>query len=364
LTVPFLDLRAAVDELRTELDEAWSRVCESGRYILGDEVSAFESEFARFCGVQHCVGVASGLDALKLLFEALGIGAGDEVLVPAYTAVASWMAVTAVGARPVGVDVQEDTFNIDPLLVEDALSPRTRAIIAVHLFGRPAAMLELNEIAERHGLVLLEDAAQAHGASLDGFRVGSLARAGAFSFYPTKNLGALGDGGAITTDDADLADRVRMLRSYGWRERSVSEIFGWNSRLDELQAALLRVRLMRLDEHNRRRQNIVDLYEDALGDIPDMTLPGDADGVHSVWHVYAVRVADRAAVRQRLHEAGVGALVHYEPLPHLTPAYRSVGWGTGDFPVAERLAASELSLPMYPQLPAEAPSEIAAALRR
>jgi dTDP-3-amino-3,4,6-trideoxy-alpha-D-glucose transaminase len=350
VNVPFLDLRGAIDELRPELDEAWARVRDSGQYILGEEVAAFESEFARFCGARHCVGVGSGFDALRLLLDALGVGEGDDVLVPAYTAVATWMAATAAGARPVGIDVEESTFNIDLQLVEAAITPRTKAVVAVHLFGRPADMAGLNELAARHDLILLEDAAQAHGADIGGRRVGSLARAAGFSFYPTKNLGAIGDGGAITTDDDDLADRIRLLRAYGWRERSVSEIFGLNSRLDELQAAFLRLRLARLDEQNRQRQQLARRYTEALGAVPGVTVPETAAGASSVWHVYAARFADRAAAQGRLEAAGVGALVHYEPLPHLTPAYRAVGWNAGDFPVAERLAASELSLPLYPGL--------------
>jgi dTDP-4-amino-4,6-dideoxygalactose transaminase len=360
VSVPFLDLRAAVDELRPELDRAWSSVIEGGRFVLGEEVSAFEAEFARFCEVQHCVGVGNGLDALRLILEALGIGDDDEVLVPAYTAVATWMAVTAVGGRAVGVDVEEGTFNIDPALVESALTPRTKAIIAVHLFGRPADMAALAEIATRHDLILIEDAAQAHGARVDGRRVGSLARAAAFSFYPTKNLGAFGDGGAVTTDDEGLADRVRMLRAYGWRERSVSEIFGVNSRLDELQAAILRVRLRHLDDDNARRRSAARVYGGLLGSTPDVIAPTDS-GADAVWHVYAVRARERERVQRSLASAGIGTLVHYEPLPHLTPAYRSVGWKAGDFPVAERLAAEELSLPMYPQLKESSIAEVAAA---
>lgn len=362
MTIPFLDLRATVDELRPELDEAWQRVSSGGTYILGEEVAAFEQELARFCGTRHCVGVASGLDALRLTLEALGIASGDEVIVPAYTAVATWMAVTAAGARPVGVDVDEETFNIDPLLVERALTDRTKAILAVHLFGRPANIDALGAIASAHGLVLLEDAAQAHGAELGDRRVGSLARAGAFSFYPTKNLGAFGDGGAITTDDDDLAERVRMLRSYGWRRRSVSEIFGVNSRLDELQAAFLRVRLRVLDADNDRRRHLALTYANALADVPGIVVPGDPDGARAVWHVYAIRATDRAATEHRLSRNGIASLVHYDPLPHQTPAYRSAGWAGGDFPVAERLAASELSLPMYPQLREEQVQAIAAAL--
>jgi dTDP-4-amino-4,6-dideoxygalactose transaminase len=272
------------------------------------------------------------------------------------------MAVTAVGGRAVGVDVQEGTFNIDPALVESALTPRTKAIIAVHLFGRPADMTALSEIATRHDLILIEDAAQAHGARLDGRRVGSLGRAAAFSFYPTKNLGAFGDGGAVVTQDDDLAERVRLLRAYGWRERSVSEVFGWNSRLDELQAAILRVRLRTLDDDNERRRRNARLYRDALHVIPGIAVPIDGGAAEPVWHVYAVQAEGRAAVQRRLAAGGVGSLVHYDPLPHLTPAYRAAGWRPGDFPVAERLAAGELSLPMYPQLPDGAISEVASAL--
>jgi dTDP-3-amino-3,4,6-trideoxy-alpha-D-glucose transaminase len=360
VTVPFLDLRAGADELRPGLDEAWARVRDSGHYILGEEVSAFESEFAAFCGTEHCVGVASGFDAVRLLLETLGIGAGDDVLVPAYTAVATWLAVTATGARPVGVDVEDPSFNIDPASAEAAVTPQTKAIVAVHLFGRPANVPALAEIADRHGLVLLEDAAQAHGAELDGRRIGSLARGAAFSFYPTKNLGAIGDGGAITTGDGELAERVRMLRAYGWRERSVSEIFGGNSRLDELQAALLRVRLRSLEDQNGRRRRLAELYGEALASVPGVTVPPPDAG--AVWHVYAARFVDRDVAARSLEAAGIGSLVHYDPLPHLTPAYRSVGWKEGDFPVAEALVARELSLPLYPQLPHDAVAQVARAL--
>jgi len=345
--VPYLDLRAVLAEFVPELDAAWERVRTGGRFILGPELEAFEAEFARFCGTEHCVGVASGFDAVRLLLAGVGIGAGDEVVVPAYTAVATWMAVTATGARPVGVDVEEESFNIDPDLVEAALGPRTKAIVAVHLFGRPAAVAALGGLAEQHGLVLLEDAAQAHGAEVGGRRVGSFGRGAAFSFYPTKNLGALGDGGAITTNDGGLAERVRLLRAYGWRQRSESEIAGLNSRLDELQAAFLHVRLARLEAHNDRRRQLAALYRDAFLEMPGVTPPDDGG---SVWHVYPLRSADRDALQGRLDAAGIGTLVHYEPLPHLTAAYRAEGWRPGDFPVAESLAASEVSLPLHPAL--------------
>jgi dTDP-3-amino-3,4,6-trideoxy-alpha-D-glucose transaminase len=358
VNVVFLDLLAGTAELQDQLDEAYARVRDSGRYILGPEVEAFEAEFAQLCGAAHCVGVASGLDALKLMLQALDVVSGDEVIVPAYTAVATWMAVTSLGATPVGVDVEERTFNVDAQLVPEAITSRTKAIVPVHLFGRPADVEAIRAAAG--DIPVVEDAAQAHGARLAGRRVGSLARAAAFSFYPTKNLGALGDGGAVTTDDAELAARVRMLRAYGWRERSVSEIFGVNSRLDELQAALLRVKLRHLEDLNGRRRRLASIYASALDGVAGVEVPAlPADESECVWHVYPVRVGDRHAVGRRLEELGIGTLVHYDPLPHLTPAFRSAGWKEGDFPVAELLAAEELSLPMYPQLTERAVSRVA-----
>jgi dTDP-4-amino-4,6-dideoxygalactose transaminase len=346
--VPYLDLHAAVEELHAETDGAIRRVLESGRYILDSEVEAFEQEFAAFCDVRHCIGVGNGLDALQLLLRALGVGPGDEVVVPAYTAVATWMAVTLVGATPVGVDVDGMTWNLDPERVEAALTPRTKAVIAVHLFGQPAAVDALAELTEARGIALIEDAAQAHGARYDGRRVGGLARGAAFSFYPTKNLGALGDGGAVTTDDDELADTVRRLRTYGWRERDVSELKGLNSRLDELQAAVLRVRLRRLERWTRRRAEIADVYLRAFDQ--RVTTPTVAASSEPAWHLFVIAVDERDNLRARLAERGVGTLVHYWPLPHLTPAFRADGWKEGSLPVAERLASSSVSLPLYPQL--------------
>lgn len=360
MRIPALDLHAAVEEERRELDAAWNEVASHGTYILGDQVSRFEHEFATFCGTRDCIGVASGLDALRLLLQALDIGVEDEVIVPAYTAVATWMAVTAVGATPVGVDVEPTTFNVDPSLIEELVTERTKAIIAVHLFGRPSDIAAVQEVADRRDLLLIEDAAQAHGARVADRRVGSLARAAAFSFYPTKNLGALGDGGAITTDDLELAERVRMLRAYGWRTRSVSEIFGVNSRLDELQAAFLRTRLARLAMNNRRRRELADAYGELLAAAPGVELPPGGDSsLLPVWHLYPVRVDARDGLQVFLAERGIGSLVHYDPLPHLTPAYRRVGWADGAFPVAEMLARRELSLPFYPQLSLDAAREVA-----
>src|SRR6185436_6448187 len=261
-----------------ELAEAYRRVVASGWWVLGEEVAAFEADFASYCGVRHCVGVASGLDALQLTLRTLGIGAGDEVLVPGYTAVATWMAVSLTGARPVGVDVAPDGWGIDPALLDAAWTPRTRAVVPVHLCGRPADLDAIGAWAAERDVLLVEDACQAHGAVWDGARVGSLGAAAAFSFYPTKNLGAIGDGGAVTTDDDALADRLRLLRTYGWRARGDSEIVGDNSRLDELQAAFLRVRLARLDAMNARRRALAARYLDGLRDVPGLALPADGPG--------------------------------------------------------------------------------------
>jgi dTDP-3-amino-3,4,6-trideoxy-alpha-D-glucose transaminase len=358
VTIPFLDLRAEHEEIRADLDAAISRVIESGQYILGGEVAAFEDEFAAFCGVRNCVTVGNGTDALQLILRAEGIGRGDEVLVPAYTAVATWMAVSLVGATPVGLDVDPRTANIDASLVEAAITPRTRAVIGVHLFGRPADMDPLNEQAERHGLAVFEDAAQAHGARYRGRRVGSLARAAAFSFYPTKNLGAIGDGGAVTTDDDELADTVRRLRTYGWKERDRSELKGLNSRLDELQAAILRLKLSHLEAWNERRGALAARYLTTLRQA-DVDLPSPGQDVEPVWHLFVVGVDDRDRLRGRIAR-DFETLVHYRPLPHLTPAYFEDGWREGAFPVAERLSSRALSLPLYPQLSPERCDAVAA----
>ena len=358
--LPFLDLAAGLAETRDEIDAAIAAVLGRSSYVLGPEVEAFEAEFARYCGVRHCIGVGNGLDALQLVLRALGIGPGDEVLVPAYTAVATWMAVSAVGARPVGVDVDPRSWTIDPARAAARVTGATRAILPVHLFGRTADMQAVGAVAAAHGLTVVEDAAQAHGARRGGRRAGSLARAGCFSFYPTKNLGALGDGGAITTDDDALADDLRRRRTYGWAERGVSELLGLNSRLDELQAAILRVRLRRLDGWNDRRRALAAAYATALADLPGVLAPPPDD--EAVWHLYVAECDGRDERAARAAARGVATLVHYDPLPHLTPAYRALGHAPGDFPVAERLAARALSLPLWPQLAGDVPARVAAAL--
>lgn len=348
--IPFLDLRASYDELRKELNDAWGRVMDSGRYVLGREVEEFEREFAAYCSASHCVGVANGLQALELILMGFGIGTGDEVIVPSNTYIATWLAVSNVGAMPVPVEPQIATANLDPERVEAGITPRTRAIIAVHLYGQPAEMSLLRAIADRHNLFLIEDAAQAHGASWEGRRVGSLGDAAGFSFYPGKNLGCYGDGGAITTNDEMLADRVRVLRNYGSRQKYQNECRGTNSRLDELQAALLRVRLRRLDEWNGRRRRIAACYLKEFESLPGIIRPYIASGAEPVWHLFVIRCNERERLQPSLADRGIGTMVHYPVPPHLSAAYADLGWKRGSFPIAESLAQSVLSLPMGPHL--------------
>ncbi len=359
MKVPFLDLRAPYLELEEELDAAYRRVMGSGWYVLGREVEAFEEEFAAYCEAEHCVGVANGLDALHLILRACGIGEGDEVIVPSNTYIATWLAVSYAGATPVPVEPDEGTYNLDPELIEAAITPRTRAVIAVHLYGQPAEMDAINEVAGRHGLKVIEDAAQAHGARYKGRRAGSLGDAAGFSFYPGKNLGAFGDGGAVVTDDAELADRVRVLRNYGSRVKYHNEVKGFNSRLDELQAALLRVKLAKLDEWNARRQTVAARYLEALGEESDLTLPSVPGWAEPVWHLFVVRHPEREALQRHLADMGIGTLVHYPVPPHLSEAYAGEGWLPEDFPVAEALAGDVLSLPMGPHLEPEAAELVA-----
>jgi len=353
-----MDLAAGAAAVQDELEVAFRRVVRSGHWMLGQEVAAFERELAAYCGVRHCVGVASGLDALQLTLRALGVGPGDEVLVPGYTAVATWMAVSLTGARPVGVDVDPVTFTLDPELLDAALTARTRAVVPVHLCGRPADLDAIGSWAAANGVLMLEDACQAIGATWQGRRVGSIGVAGAFSFYPTKNLGALGDGGAVTTDDDALASRLRLLRTYGWRERGDSEIVGDNSRLDELQAAFLRIGLARLDETTMRRRTLAARYLEGLEGVPGLTLP--AAGPGHVWHLFVVQHSRRDELREALAARGIGTLVHYEVPPHATRAYRAAGMR---LPVTEWLAGRVVSLPLRPELGGEAAEAVIATLR-
>ncbi len=347
--VPFLDLRAAYHELKEPLDAAYQRVMDSGWYILGGEVEALEQEWASYCGVKHCVGVANGLEALHLLLRALDIGPGDEVIVPSNTYIATWLAVSHVGATPVPVEPITAYYTIDPDRIEAAVSAKTKAILPVHLYGQPADMDPILEVARRHGLKVVEDAAQAHGATYRGRRCGSLADAAGFSFYPGKNLGAMGDAGAVTTNDDDLADRVRVLRNYGSRAKYENEVKGFNSRLDPLQAAFLRAKLHRLDEWNSRRSELAGEYLQGLASIDDVILPAVPDWAAPVWHLFVIRYPRREDLRRALESAGIGTLVHYPIPPHFSGAYTEMRTKYS-LPLAEGLADTVLSLPMGPHL--------------
>jgi dTDP-4-amino-4,6-dideoxygalactose transaminase len=319
---------------------------ESGWYILGKEVEAFETEFAVYCETKYCIGVGNGLEALHLILRAMEIGVGDEVIVPANTYIASWLAVSQVGATLVPVEPDEQTYNINPSLIENAITDKTKAIMAVHLYGQPADMDAINEIAARHNLKVIEDAAQGHGARYKNRRVGSLGDAAGFSFYPTKNLGAIGDAGAVTTNNAELADKIRLLRNYGSRVKYENEIQGYNSRLDELQAAFLRVKLAKLDEWNARRVKIAEKYLKTLSKNPHLMLPFVPDWAEPVWHLFVVRHPNRYNLEQHLRKNGIATLIHYPIPPHLSDAYVGEGWHLDSFPVSERLSREILSLPI------------------
>ena len=341
--------RAQYESHRVAIDLAVRRVLESGRYILGEEVVAFEREFASYLGVSDAVGVGSGTEALHLALAACGIGEGDEVITVAHTAVATVAAIELAGATPVFVDIEPDFFTLDPSQLEAAITARTKAIVPVHIYGQPADLDAINSIARRHGLRVIEDCAQAHGATYREERVGTYGDMACFSFYPTKNLGAIGDGGALVTNNPELADEVRYLREYGWIERNVSTIRGWNSRLDELQAAILRVKLHFLDSDNNQRRRVADLYDELLAESDFILPPRRADATH-VFHLYVVRSNERDDVVERLRGAGVGAMIHYPVPVHLQPAYAGRISGAEILPNTERAAREILSLPIYPEL--------------
>lgn len=349
MNIPFLDLGAAYRELQSEIDAAVARSLASGYYIGGPEVESFEEEFATYCGATHAMGVANGLDALHLALRAMDVGPGDEVIVPSNTYIATWLAVSQCGATPVPVEPDARTYNIDPALIEAAITPRTKVILPVHLYGQPADMDPILAIARKHGLRVLEDGAQAHGARYKGQRLGAHGDAVAWSFYPGKNLGAMGDGGAVTTNDPQIADRIRVLRNYGSRVRYVNEVKGYNSRLDPLQAAILRVKLAHLDEWNARRSAIAARYQQGLVGC-GLTLPHVPAWAEPSWHLFVVRHPQRDALQRRVGDAGIGTLIHYPIPPHLQQAYAQSGWDRGMLPLAERLAEEVLSLPIGPNL--------------
>lgn len=344
VAAPALEYRA----FETEIIAAMKGAMDGGRYILGHEVEAFEQEFAHFIGTRFAIGVASGTDAIYVALCAAGIGVGDEVIMPAHTAVATLVAVEQSGATPVLADIESDSFTIDPDSVAQRLSPRTKAIIPVHLYGHPANLDALNRLVAGRDIIVLEDCAQAHGAEYRGAKVGSIGTVGAFSFYPTKNLGALGDGGMIVTSDEAIYERATRFRTYGWSERFISVERGWNSRLDELQAAILRVKLAHLPELIEQRRSIAAIYQEALGN--DLQGPVEATDCRHAYHLFVVRSSQRDALQSFLAGQGIGTDIHY-PMPlHTQPAYRGELGEEGDFPISERACDEVLSLPLYPFL--------------
>lgn len=348
-SVPFLDVGATYEELRTQIDNAIAEVLDSGWFLLGSQLEAFESEFADYVETEHAVGVGSGLDALTLALRALDIGPDDEVVVPSNTYIATWLAVSAVGATPIPVEPDPGTHNIDVTRIEAALTSRTKAILPVHLYGQPADLGPLLDLGRTSGCAIVEDAAQAHGARYQGRRIGGIGDVTCWSFYPGKNLGAFGDGGAVTTNNGEVAERVRVLRNYGSREKYVNEVRGVNSRLDEIQAAVLRVKLRHLDAWTARRVEIASHYLQAFADVPSLKVPQILPGVESAWHLFVVRHARREALRAHLTERGVQTLIHYPIPPHRQAAYADLTIASG-LPIASRLASEVLSLPIGPHL--------------
>lgn len=356
--IPFLDLKAAYRELKREIDHAISGVLDSGRYVQGHAVESFEASFANYCGATHAVGVANGLDAIHLTLRAMGIGPGDEVIVPSNTFIATWLAVSHCGATPVPVEPIEGTHNLDPDRIERAITSRTRGIIAVHLYGQPADIDAIKMIAERHGLKLIEDAAQAHGARYRGQAIGAHGHAVTWSFYPGKNLGAFGDGGAVTTSDAALANRIRLLGNYGSRTKYINDVQGFNSRLDPIQAACLNVKLGHLDEWNARRRIVASIYLDILSEC-EVQLPHVPNWAEPAWHLFVVRVRERGVIQAELAARGIETLIHYPTPPHLQAAYRDAGMTAGSLPIAEQLAGEVLSLPIGPHMTSDDAQHVA-----
>ena len=360
--LPLVDLRAQHASIAADVEAAVQRVMADTDFILGADVGAFEEEFAAYCDAEHCVAVDSGMSALELGMRAMGIGAGDEVITPAGSFIASSSAISFTGATPVWVDVDERTYNIDPELIERAITPRTKAIMAVHLYGQPADMDRVMDVAWRHGLPVVEDACQSHGARYRGRRTGSIGAFGAFSFYPAKNLGAYGDAGALTTNDAALAETVRMMRNYGQRVKYDHVYLAWNRRMDTMQAAVLRVKLRHLDAWNESRRRIASMYTELLA-AGGAQLPHASPDSEHVYHLYVVQVAERERVIADLAERGIGTGIHYPTPIHLQEAYRDRCFARGSFPVTEAAAGRVLSLPMYPELSDDDVRRVAAALR-
>jgi dTDP-4-amino-4,6-dideoxygalactose transaminase len=364
MKVPFLEVKPSYEELRDEFDAAYYRVMNSGSYLLGEEIEQFEIEFASYCQVDFCVGLGNGLDALHLILSAYDIGVGDEVIVPSNTFIATWLAVSYAGATPVPVEPDPETFNIAAEGIAAAVTSKTKAIMPVHLYGQPADMDPILSIARKYGLKVIEDNAQAHGARYKSRRTGSLGDAAATSFYPAKNLGTFGDAGALTTNDGELADRVRALRNYGSIKKYHHDRRGYNSRMDELQAAFLRVKLKRLDEWNSRRRSVAARYLSELGGSSAMKLPSVPKWVEPVWHLFALRYPLRDELQGSLTKAGIGTQIHYPIPPHLSGAYARAGWKPGSLPIAEEISKTELSLPVGPHLEPKSQDIVIQAIRQ
>jgi dTDP-4-amino-4,6-dideoxygalactose transaminase len=361
--IHFVDLGAQYRSLKAELDDAVVRAMTRGDFILGEDVAAFEKEFAAFCQAEHCIGVSDGVDALHLALRALNVGPGDEVIVPTHTFIASVLAVWSAGAKPVLVDVDPRYYTMDAEAVARAITPRTRALMPVHLYGQPANMDPLLDLAKKHELFVVEDAAQAHGAEYKGRRCGTLGDIGCFSFYPGKNLGAYGDGGGITTNRADLAEKLRILRNYGQHPKNVHPLKGFNSRLDTVQAAVLRVKLKRLEQWNQQRRHAAERYGGLLAGT-NLALPATAPYASHVWHLYVVQTDNRPALQAALDAANIAHGIHYPTPVHLQPAFQELGYGAGSFPVAEAFCPRLVSLPIFPEISEEQLQRVAEACRK
>jgi len=349
MNIPFVDLQTQFSSLRDEIIPAVESVMARGAFILGDEVEQFERSFAEFCDTDYCVSVASGCDALLWAIKACGLGSGDEIITVANTYIATVLAISQAGATPVLVDCLEDSFEMDPEKIETAVTPRTKAIIPVHLYGQSADMDTILALAEKHGLKVIEDAAQAHGATYRGRPCGSMGDVGCFSFYPGKNLGAYGDGGALVTNDEAIANRVRMLRNYGQSKKYYHDVVGWNSRLDTVQAAVLNVKLPRLQGWNDARREHADRYREGLAEL-DVVVPSEVKGNRHIYHLFVIRIRDRDKALDFLNTQGISCGIHYPVPVHFQKAYKGLGYDAGSFPVTERIAGEILSLPMFPEL--------------
>jgi dTDP-4-amino-4,6-dideoxygalactose transaminase len=350
--IPFLDLSTIHDAMREELNEAFNRVMNSGVYVLGPELEAFEREFADYCEAEHAVGLGNGLDALRIGLKALGVRPGDEVIVPSHTFIATWLAVTECKATPVPVEPEEGSFTISANAIEKAITPRTRVIIPVHLYGQPSDLDPILSLASSYGIKVLEDAAQAHGARYKGRRIGSHGDLVAWSFYPGKNLGAFGDGGALTTNDSELAKSIRMLRNYGSQQKYEHEIEGYNSRLDPIQAALLRVKLPYLDSWNNQRKEIANIYLESFFKLSEygLRVPSIPVWADPVWHLFVIQISKRDRFQKFMSDSGITTLIHYPKPPHFQNTYVSLGYSKGAFQIAEKYSQEVISLPIYPGL--------------